>query len=148
MQHFPHPGDANIDLIKICRLSSEIFKFKSIENDEDDGRTDGRRTIGILQGVPKNVHLFLENVDFLTFSEYVSETFTHSLHLDTFNGDVYLSLSFVVYAELLPLILKLIFSSCFSIFNICLIITWCKKFCDSNYVALNFPNRLYTKMDD
>ena len=46
----------------------------------------------------------------MIFSEYVSETFTHSLPLDTFNGDMYLSLSFVIYAELLPMILKVTFS--------------------------------------
>ena len=42
-----------------------------------------------------------------------------------------------MYAELLPLILKITISS---FFDNCLIITWRKKFQDNNYVALNCSN--------
>ena len=46
---------------------------------------------------------------FLQFSENDSETFTHSLSLDTFNVYMHLTLSFVIYIELLSLILKVSF---------------------------------------
>ena len=65
--------------------------------------------------------------------------------MDTFNGDMYLNLSFLMCAELLPVILKIIVSSFFKIFNISSIITWSKKFCDSNYVALNRTNTNFLK---
>ena len=48
---------------------------------------------------------------FLQFSEYVSETFIHSLPLDTFNYYMHLSLPIVIYVGLLPLILKITFLS-------------------------------------
>ena len=58
-------------------------------------------------GCPKNVDLFGKCSCFLNFqTETVSETFTQVLSLDIFNVNMHLSLSFVIYAELLPLILK------------------------------------------
>ena len=71
----------------------------------------------------KNLDLFLKMLTFLQFLEKLS----HSLPLDTLNGDMYLSLSFVIYAELLPLILNMTLLSFFEIFNICLIITWVRS---------------------
>ena len=61
-----------------------------------------------LQGVPKNVDLFRKCWCFLStyYWQNVSETFTHSLPLDTSKVGMHLSLSFMIYAELLPLILK------------------------------------------
>ena len=36
MQPFPHPSDAtHQNLIKIGQLASEIFKFESVDNDEE-----------------------------------------------------------------------------------------------------------------
>ena len=65
---------------------------------------------------------------FLYFSEDVSETFTHSLSLDTFKVYMHLNLSFVIYAELLPLIKKNNYFIIFQDFNSCFIMTWSKKF--------------------
>ena len=45
------------------------------------------------------------------------ETFTRSLPLDTFNGDMHLTLPFVIYAELLPLIIKITFFAIFQDFQ-------------------------------
>ena len=46
MQPFPNPSDAaNKNLIKIGQMASEIFKFESVDDDDDDGR---QRTISIL----------------------------------------------------------------------------------------------------
>ena len=66
---------------------------------------------------------FLENVDVSLISENVSETFTHALSLDPFNVYMHLTLSFVIYAEFLPLILKITFSSFFKFCNSCFLIT-------------------------
>ena len=33
MQPFPNPSDATQNLIKICHLASEIFKFENVDND-------------------------------------------------------------------------------------------------------------------
>ena len=42
-----------------------------------------------------------------------------ALRIDSFTGDMYLGLSFVINAELLPLILKIIFQDFQHVFNYC-----------------------------
>ena len=59
-------------------------------------------------------------------------------------------LSFLIHAELLPLLFRITFCH-FQDFEHFLIITHCKKFWDSNNVALNYPilqflNRVHAKM--
>ena len=95
-----------------------------------------------LQCVPKNVDLFRKCWCFLStyYWQNVSEIFTHSLPLDTSKVDIHLSLSFMIYAELLPLILKMTFSPFLEIFNFCSIITWNRKFQNSKCISLNCSN--------
>ena len=78
----------------------------------------------VVQGVPENVDLFRI---LLEFSDNLSETFTYSFSFGTYNVYMHLSLSFVRFAELLPLILNISFSSFFKIFNSCYIINWSSK---------------------
>ena len=92
----------------------------------------------------KNVDHFRKFCCFLIF-RVCQWNFPHLLPLDTFNGDIYLILSFLICAEFLPLVLKIFVSSFFKIFNISSIITCSKKFYDSNYVALNRTNSNFLK---
>ena len=83
---------------------------------------------------------------FLWFWDNVSDTFTYTLPLGTFNGDMLRRLSFLTYAELLPLLFIITFCH-FQDFQHFFFIT----FWDSNKVALNypilqFPNRVHTKL--